>query len=174
MAEPSSRREFFGATSAMVVLGFAPMSARAAKYGSFGAGSTQVIDPADAEVDAEVMASAAVQKAIAKIRGYKQTVANIKASLDKNPQTNVKPVIVKELDFVDLRTTMNVMNTAFEEDTQRGTDRLIRNIMQDITELEAANSQKEGIERSPRRLEIMMGKLAKLDKAFDDLLAFAK
>jgi hypothetical protein len=66
------------------------------------------------------------------------------------------------------------MNTAFEEDTQRGTDRLIRNIIQDITELEAANNQKEGIERSPRRLEIMMGKLAKLDKAFDDLLAFAK
>lgn len=175
----SSRRDFFGtaaATAAAVTAswtGFAP-AAQAAKYGSFGADSTQVIDPADAEVDDEIMASAAVQKAISKIRGYKQTVANIKASLDKNPQTNIKATILKELDFVDLRTTMNIMNTAFEEDTQRGTDRLIRNIIQDITELEAANNQKEGIERSPRRLEIMMGKLAKLDKAFDDLLAFAK
>jgi len=101
-------------------------------------------------------------------------VNSMQSALESNPQTNVKPVIAKELDFADLRASLNTVNSAFEEDTQRGTDRLIRVIMQDITELETANSQKEGIERSPRRLEIMKGKLAKLDKAFDDYLAFSK
>lgn len=115
-----------------------------------------------------------MQDALKKVKGYKSAVNTMQAALESNPQTNVKPVIVKELDFANLRDSLNTVNSAFEEDTQRGTDRLIRVILQDITELEAANSQKEGIERSPRRLEIMRGKLAKLDKAFDDYLAFAK
>ena len=97
----------------------------------------------------------------------------MKAGLDADPQLNIKPAIVKELDFASLRDTLNTLNTAFEEDTQRGTDRLIRVILQDITELETANAQKDGVPRSPRRLEIMQGKLAKLDKAFGDYLAFA-
>ena len=81
---------------------------------------------------------------------------------------------MKSLDFSSLRDTLNVLNTALDEDSQKGTDRLIRAIMQDITELEIANTQKDGIPRSPRRLEIMQGKLSKLDKAFSDYLAFAK
>ena len=95
-------------------------------------------------------------------------------ALSKDSQTNVRSVIVKELDFASLRSSLNTVDTAFEEDTQRGTDRLIRAIMQDITELEIANQQKDGIPRSPRRVEIMQGKLAKLDQAFSDFLAFAK
>jgi hypothetical protein len=87
---------------------------------------------------------------------------------------NVRGTIVKELDFAKLRDTLYTVGSAFEEDTQRGTDRLIRAIMQDITELEIANQQKEGIPRSARRVDAMSGKLAKLDQAFTDLLAFAK
>lgn len=68
---------------------------------------------------------------------------------------------------------MNTLNSAFDEDTQRGTDRLVRLIMQDITELETANKQKEGVKRSEKRLGIMFGKLDKLEKAFGDYLAFA-
>ena len=151
----------------------APHPAFAAKYGSVGAGSTAVLDPKDAEVDYEILKSSAVQNALEKVKGYQSTVQNMKAGLDANPQLNIRPSIIKELDFAALRDTLNTVNTAFEEDTQRGTDRLIRVIIQDITELETANSQKDGVQRSPRRLEIMQGKLAKLDKAFGDYLAFA-
>ena len=98
----------------------------------------------------------------------------MQSALEANSQSNVKPVIVKELDFAALRESLNTVNSAFDEETQRGTDRLIRVILQDITELEVANNQKDGIERSPRRVETMQGKLFKLDKAFDDYLAFAK
>jgi hypothetical protein len=95
-------------------------------------------------------------------------------ALDKNPQTDVGGYVRKEFDFVKVRSELNIINTAFDEDTQRGTDRIIRNILQDITEVETSNKQKEGVERSERRLEILKGKLVKLDQAFSDILAFAK
>jgi Fe-S-cluster formation regulator IscX/YfhJ len=146
----------------------------AAKYGGFGAGSPEVLDPAEAEVDKDVLGSGAVQKALVKVQGYQGSVRSMQTNLVNDKQANVKPVIIKELDFGDLRSTLNTVNTAFDEDTQRGTDRLIRAIIQDITELEIANKQKDGIPRSDRRVDTMNAKLAKLDKAFEDLLAFAK
>eukprot|EP00977_Amphora_coffeiformis_P007300 scaffold1581_cov169-Amphora_coffeaeformis.AAC.36 len=152
----------------------APLPAFAAKYGSIGAGSSAVLDPNEAEIDDDVLKSSAVQGALEKVKGYQSTVQKMKAALDSDDQANLKSYIVKELDFANLRNNLNVLNSAFEEDTQRGTDRLIRAILQDITELETANAQKDGVPRSPRRLEIMQGKLAKLDKAFGDYLAFAK
>jgi hypothetical protein len=152
---------------------FAPGAANAAKYGGFGAGSPEVLDPKEADIDMDILKSDAVQKALGRVKDYKSVVTNLQAALDQDPQYNVRPTIVKELDFAGLRETLNTLNTAFDEDTQRGTDRLIRIIMQDITELEVANKQKEGVSRSPRRLEIMKGKLAKLQQAFDDYIAFA-
>jgi hypothetical protein len=152
----------------------APQSASAAKYGGFGAGSPEVLDPSAAEVDSDVLGSGAVQKALVKVKGYQASVRSMQSTLATDKQANVKPTLIKELDFGDLRATLNTVNTAFEEDTQRGTDRLIRAIIQDITELEISNKQKEGIPRSDRRVDTMNAKLAKLDKAFEDLLAFAK
>lgn len=149
-------------------------SAIAATYGSFGASSPAVIDPKDAEIDTEIMSTKVVQNAIDKIKGYKSVVAKMEASLESDSQVNLNSVILKELDFANLRESFNIYNSAFEEDTQRGTDRLIRVIMQDITELEIANKQKDDIARSPRRVETMKGKLAKLDQAFSDILAYSK
>lgn len=170
-----SRQNFIGQSA--LVLGSLvsfPMAGSAAKYGSFGAGSPLAIDGKDADVDEEILASAPVQKAIDQVKGYQSTVREMQSVLQGDAQANVKPYIVKSLDFSSLRDTLNVLNTALDEDSQKGTDRLIRAIMQDITELEIANTQKDGIPRSPRRLEIMQGKLSKLDKAFSDYLAFAK
>ena len=133
-----------------------------------------MLDPADADVDQSILKSDSVQSALRKVKDYQSAVRGMQSALEANPQTNVRSVIVKDLDFASLRSTLNTVNSAFEEDTQRGTDRLIRVILQDITELEAANNQKEGVERSQRRLDIMKGKLAKLDQAFSDYLAFAK
>ena len=169
-------RQHFLAQSAVAVgaLVSSPLAGSAAKYGSFGAGSPLVIEATDADIDSEVLASEPVQKAVSKVKEYQATVKEIQQGLAADSQLNIKPVIVKKLDFASLRDDLNVINLALEEDSQRGTDRLIRAIMQDITELEIANNQKEGVPRSPRRLEIMEGKLAKLDKAFADYLAFAK
>merc|ERR1719384_35837 len=168
MAE-STRLQFLQqlttATTAAASLTFLPQNANAAKYGSFGAGSPEVLDPATAIIDDEILASDTVQNAFSKVKAYKKTVEAIKSTLESNNQADVGPIIRKDLDFVALRTDLNTLNTAFDEDTQRGTDRLVRLILQDITELETANKQKEGVARSEKRLNIMLGKLSKLETA---------
>lgn len=179
LADQPSRSDFFSAVAGGAVLAaatgaVAPPPALAAKYGSFGAGSPEVLNPAEADVDREILASGPVQAALKKVQAYQQAVARLQSTLAADPQANIRSTLLKELDAAGLRETLNAVNTAFDEDTQRGTDRLIRVILQDITELEQANAQKEGIPRSPRRLDIMNGKLTKLSQAFGDYLAFAK
>ena len=125
-----------------------------------------MLNPTDAIIDEEILKSTQVQNAWGKIKAYLNGVplVKMKAALETEPR--------KEFDSVALRTSLNTVNSAFDEDTQRGTDRLIRNIMQDITELETSNRQKPGVPRSDIRLNIMKGKLDKLAKAFGDYLAF--
>ena len=105
-------------------------------------------------------------------------------SLDKAFNKLVDMFLAREMRFlinelaapaseITLRSALNTLNTAFDEDTQKGTDRLIRGILQDLTELETSNAQKEGIERSPRRVANLNAKLDKLQCAFNDFLAFA-
>jgi len=147
--------------------------ALAAKYGSFGAGASNVVNPADAIVDSDIMASDAVQKSLSEIKTYYQVVTAIKGELVKNPQADIAPYLRKNFDFAVLRTSLNTLNSAFDEDTQRGTDKIIRVIIQDVDELEVNSRLKEGIPRSERRLGIITGKLDKLEKAFGDFLAFA-
>lgn len=151
----------------------APGVASAAQYGGFGAGSPNVMNPKDTIIDEEILKSDAVQKSISGIKGYLSGVRSMQAGLKTDGQADVGPFLRKEFDFVKLRNDLNTVNAAFDEDAQRGTDRLIRNILQDITELETANRQKDGIPRSDRRLEIMDGKLNKMAKSFEEFLAFS-
>merc|ERR1712194_860907 len=101
------------------------------------------------------------------------TVSEMKKTLSANSQVDLKPVIRKQFEVSALRADLNTLNTAFDEDTQRGTDRLIRVILQDINELEVSNAQKEGIPRSDIRVAKMDGKLNKLEDAFNTLLRFS-
>ena len=150
-----------------------PGQANAAKYGGFGAGSPEVIDPKDAIVDEDVLKSDSVQKGIASVRGYKQSVSDMKATLASDNQADIGPKIRKDFDFSAVRTDLNAINAALDEDTQRGTDRIVRAILQDITELEVTQKQKPGVPRSETRLNNVCKKLEKLEKSFDDYLAFA-
>lgn len=150
-----------------------PGQANAAKYGGFGSGSPEVIDPKDAIVDEDVLKSDSVQKGIAAVRGYKQSVVDMKATLASDSQADIGPKIRKDFDFSVVRTDLNAINAALDEDTQRGTDRIVRAILQDITELEVTQKQKPGVARSETRLSNVNKKLDKLEKSFDDYLAFA-
>jgi len=174
----TSRSDFFKSiafVAAVPILQLAaPAPANAAKYGGFGAGSPNALDPKEAIVDEDILKSGAVQGAIKQVQGYATIVNEMSAALDKDAQVDLGPSIRKQLDFVALRSALNTLNSAFDEDTQRGTDRLIRLVLQDITELETTNKQKEGVARSERRVGTLKGKLAKLELSFNDFLAFAK
>ena len=168
-----SRTDFLAQIAGVVAVTSAfPGAASAAKYGGIGASSPGVLDPKDAIVDSDILGSSVVQDALKSVQGYLGLVGEMKKALAGNDQVNLGPVLRKQFDFGKLRADLNTLNTAFDEDTQRGTDRLIRGILQDLTEVETANSQKEGIERSPRRLATLNAKLDKVESAFQQYLAF--
>lgn len=175
-AEQMSRSAFLQtsltAAAATFVTLASPQEASAAKYGAIGRDASAVLDPKDAIIDDEILATEAVQKSISSLKGYLNVVQKLKSGVESNGQLDIVPVIRTDLDFVALREAMNTLNTAVDEDTQKGTDRLIRIIIQDIGELEANSKLKDGIPRSEKRLTVICGKLDKLEKAFGDLLAF--
>merc|ERR1712071_624871 len=146
-----------------------PNVANAAKYGGFGAGSSAVIDPKDAIIDSDILATESVQKALTGIKGYISAVDGMKELLSSDPQADIEPLVRKSLEVSQLRTDLNEFNTIFDEDTQRATDRIIRIVLQDISELEIANKQKPGVPRSQSRFDNLNAKLQKLSKAFSDL-----
>jgi len=171
----SSRGEFMKqiATSFVVAGGLSTLAPEPANAGWATGPRSAVIDPKDAIVEEEIFRTAAVQKSLKAVKKYSTTVAEMKKALAANSQVDLKSVIRKEFEFSALRSELNTFNTAFDEDTQRGTDRLIRVILQDLNELEVANAQKEGIPRSDIRLAKMNGKLDKLETAFNTLLSFS-
>jgi hypothetical protein len=171
----TTRTEFIKQSVATIAasLAFLPGQANAANYGGLGAGSPEVFDPKDAIVDTDILKSDSVQKGLSAVRGYKQSVVDMKATLASDNQADIGPKIRKDFDFSVIRTDLNAINAALDEDTQRGTDRIVRAILQDITELEVAQKQKPGVPRSETRLKNVCGKLDKLEKSFDDYLAFA-
>ena len=161
------------ATSFVVAGGLSTLAPEAANAGWATGPGSAVIDPKDSIVDDEIFKTAPVQKALKAVKKYSSIVAEMKKALSANSQIDLKPVIRKEFEFAALRADLNTFNTAFDEDTQRGTDRLIRVILQDLNELEVANAQKDGIPRSDIRLAKMNGKLDKLENAFNTLLKFS-
>mmetsp|Transcript_11159 Transcript_11159/g.15018 ORF Transcript_11159/g.15018 Transcript_11159/m.15018 type:complete len:206 (-) Transcript_11159:75-692(-) len=173
LSAEQSRSDFLTqSAAAFATLAAFPSVSNAAKYGSFGAGSPEVLDPKTAIIDEDILKTESVQKCISGIRSYLSAVKSMSATVAADSQADIGPSIRKELDFVQVRADFNGVTEAFDEDTQRGTDRLVRIILQDITELETANRQKPGVPRSEKRLSIVQGKLSKLEKAFDDFLAF--
>ena len=57
--------------TAIITSTLLPGPANAAKYGGFGVGSPEVIDPKDAIVDTDILKSDSVQKGLAAVRAYK-------------------------------------------------------------------------------------------------------
>jgi hypothetical protein len=165
---PVSRAAF---VTALVTTGGFLSPAQAAKYGAFGADSTTGgIDRSTAEIDAAILQSAAVKDAIRTIQTARERVTQLQALLQTDPQAVVKSTSVG--DPYQLRDALNCINAAFDEDTQRNTDRLIRGVVQDLIEIDTAAAQKAGIARSARRLDTVNQKLLKLARTFDDFLAF--
>lgn len=175
-AQSTSRAEFLSqittAGLAAAIVGVA-QPANAAKYGSIGVGSPNVMDPKEVIIDDDIFKSSDVQKALQDLKAYSDVVQDLKKALSSNDQEDLGPVLRKKFDPSKLRTDLNTLNNAFDEDTQRGTDRLIRGILQNVAEVEVANKQKDGIERSARRLANVNSKLDKLQASFDDFLKFA-
>lgn len=136
-------------------------------------GESIYVSPSAAVVDREVLGSAPVQKSVESLVSYKAAVTDLCGKLKSDGQADLVPAIRTTFDFALLRTSLNTLGTAFDEDTQRSLDRISRLIIQDVQELEAASAFKGGGRSEIRRANVEK-KLNKLEGAFGELLAFAK
>jgi hypothetical protein len=138
------------------------------------AGRITKAKPQDAEIDDDLIKSGKVQGSLKKIKGYKAATASLKSQFDSNTNLNLIPTIRKDLDVSELRNDLNNVGTAFDDETQQTTDRILRAILYDVTELENVATPKKGAEinRSAKRIKAINQWFSKIDNDLTDFLSY--
>ena len=120
------------------------------------------------------VSSSAVQSAVKDITILVGGLGSIKKSLQTpgNENADVGAVVKKNFNANEIRARLNVINNIFDEETQIGTDRTIRIIVQDLNELNAVTSPGKSGERSARRLDELVKKITKLENELSLFLSY--
>mmetsp|Transcript_20246 Transcript_20246/g.26206 ORF Transcript_20246/g.26206 Transcript_20246/m.26206 type:complete len:197 (-) Transcript_20246:593-1183(-) len=132
----------------------------------------EIVTAKDAVLDDEAMGSKEVKTALTNFRKMYSSVKELKQSVASNDQYDVTAVIRKDFDPTFVRDTFNNLNPAFDKDTQKGTDRLQRAIIQDLLEVETAGKLSSGKPRSEKKIALVTDKLNKLEEGFGKLDAY--
>lgn len=166
----SARRGFLtSAATALCTSAFidvAPCQAGYVTNLGFGEASQE-----DAEVDRSALTSGAVQADLKKVQSYAELASKLNAKYQANPQVDIKDEL-RAFDRADLRTALNSVNNIFGEDFQKQTDRMVRNIIQDLSELDSLAPIKEGSLRSKKKIVAVDRFIVKLDKDLQEFLKF--
>ena len=178
-----SNNKFFGkqistsivALISSVAITVSPVNADATKSPLYlGGGYAEVVDPKNAIFNDELKNSEDVKAGVSGLADLTKTLQSIKADLVKDPNVDLVGRVAKDLNAGKIRTVLNKYNQAFSEDTQRGTDRLIRGIVQDVQELERDVVVKAGKSRSESKIKNLTKRLDVTESALKDLAAFYK
>lgn len=169
-----SRRDFFAKSFAGAAAGAFVSTSAASAANYFGDKDKYpgVVKPSDAVIDQELLGTDSVKNGIESLKKYSASTKELQSQMAKDGQAAINSEVRKTFEVSKLRCALNDVNVVFDEDTQRGTDRLIRDIIQDVFEVENVSRVKEGVPRSTRKIETINKRLQKLDKAFTDVLAF--
>ena len=164
----------FATASLAVVLGVSAtvLPVQAANYGGFGSTYAEVVDPKDVQFS-DAKNTEEAKSGLEALKGFKSSVVGMKADLEKDSNVELNTRIKKELPIGNVRNSLNKYNSMFAEDTQRGTDRLIRNLVQDITELDRETLVKAGKPRSEAKTNAVSKRLAAAEDALVSLEAFS-
>lgn len=125
----------------------------------------EIVSAKDAVLDEEALASEPVKLALQELKKLSAGVKTLRASLDQDSQYDVAQALPQ---ITKVRTTFNTLVAVFDKDTQKGTDRLERGILQDLVEVET-NSK---LPRSAKKLKLVNEKLLKLETTFSKLEAY--
>ena len=137
-----------------------------------GVYSMEIVKADDAVLDEDALRSGSVQGALNEFKSYAVGVVKLREVLSNDNQFDVGKVLKKEYDIVKVRTTFNKLTPLWDEDTQRGVDRLTRGVIQDITEAEAASKYNDEGIRTPKKLTLLTAKLDKLDGSMRKLFGY--
>jgi hypothetical protein len=123
-------------------------------------------------INESAVADAKIQTAISELKETRQSLSALFETFKKDKNANLAEGVA-EFEITDLRNDLNAITfAAFDEDTQVLTDRLSRNIIQDLVELETAVKLKEGTARSPKRIASTQKRFSSVIDNLDKFLAY--
>lgn len=125
-----------------------------------------------ATTNKDLLASKEGQAALLKIRGYSNGIDDLYNSFKLDPQIELADPVRKLISISELRSALNVVNEAIDEDGQTQTDKVVRGIIQDIGELENVAYKKKGNPRTPKKIERTTDWFEKVTGDFSRLLSF--
>lgn len=137
-----------------------------------GFNAPDALAPESVNVDRSVLDSKDGQKAIKALKDYQSSIQQLYAEFKNDPQVQLNPRVSQIFSISDLRTALNTVDEAFDEDTQKETDKMVRGIIQDIGELETAAALKPGAVRTQKKIERTTDWFDKLTADFSRLLSF--
>lgn len=178
-----SRRSMMGgvAAAAAAVAGGRPGTAYAAKYdklGGFGSGDFEVTDPAKAVLEGD---KARLKGLNDKLLNYVKACQLAKQNVAQDQNADILPFLSKAYVVSDMRPILNEISLMFDEDSQRGIDRLNRKVINDIYSLLSdvapfkQNKDNTGkLPRSRRRVEALVSKLTDLEAGLSGIELYVK
>merc|ERR1719231_118041 len=169
------------AAAAAAVAGARPGTAYAAKYdklGGFGSGDFEVTDPTKAILEGD---KARLKSLNDKMLNYLKACQLAKQSVAQDQNSDIVPFLTKAYVVSDMRPVLNEISLMFDEDSQRGLDRLNRKVINDVYSLLSdvapfkQNKDSTGkLPRSGRRVETLVSKLADLEAALSGIELYVK
>uniref|UniRef100_A0A6T6NYL8 Uncharacterized protein n=1 Tax=Timspurckia oligopyrenoides TaxID=708627 RepID=A0A6T6NYL8_9RHOD len=137
-----------------------------------GFNSPSELTPGSVSMDKAVLKDPAVQKGLSDLQAKRKELSDLQAQFKADSQLDVVSKVNNMFNISKLRDDLNKVNSAFDEETQIQTDRVVRNIIQDISELNSAAKLKPDVPRTPKKIEKTNSWMSKLASDFDKLLAF--
>ncbi|KAJ8603356.1 hypothetical protein CTAYLR_004284 [Chrysophaeum taylorii] len=129
----------------------------------------EIVKAKDAVIDEEALGSSEVKAALKDLKSLSASVKQLRMDVASDAQYDVTKVLRAEFDPTKVRDTFNKLNVLFDKDTQKGTDRLQRGILQDLVEVDTNAKIVPGKGRSPKKLAAVNEKLLKLETTFTKL-----
>lgn len=123
-------------------------------------------------IDKSILESSSGKAALAMLRKYESDVSQLYTEFKADPQLKLTPRVSKMFNISELRDALNIFGEAFDENAQLETDKVVRNIIQDIGELEAAVILREGAVRTERKIQRTTDWFEKLLSDFKKLVSF--
>ncbi|KAJ1619784.1 hypothetical protein T492DRAFT_1082861 [Pavlovales sp. CCMP2436] len=171
LSQVTARRGFVAqavaGVAASAFVGVAP--SRAGYLTNLGFGDAA---PSAAEIDKEVLASGAVQTDLKKIAKYAAMATALNVEFTANGQADIKPAVAA-FNRAELRTSMNTVNAIFSEEYQKQSDRIIRNVIQDLSELDSLITLKGDGVRTAKKIKSIARFVSKLDTDLNLFIASA-
>lgn len=130
--------------------------------------------PGSVEIDRTVLSSTEGKASLATLKVVSDLVKQAKKEFEEKPELFDVSAAFKGVRIDELRTALNTVDQAFDEGTQKKTDKVVSGILQDVGEVIVNGQVKPDVKRTSKKIDRIRGWITKIDGDLDYLLAFYK